>query len=106
MVPEDLPEGAALSAPETPAPDTEAAEPEAAEGAEGEVAEVVRDRWADLSEEATANPAGIDTSEFPELAEGTTEDPLADSEGAAFGAPGQPQEEARFDALELLTNRA
>ena len=32
----------------------------------------------------------------------TTEDPPADSEGAAFGAPGHPQEEARFDALELL----
>ena len=91
MVPEDLPEGAALSAPEPAAHDTDAAEPEAAEGAEGEVAEVVRDSWADLSEEALA--AAGTTADSLGLGGTAAAQSVPESGEAAFGASADSPEE-------------
>ena len=89
MVPEDLAEGAALSAPEST----------------GEEPTLQRLPKADLSEEATA-PTTAEPEYLTDLGiELSTGEPQS-GEGAAFGAPGEvadDEEPPRFDALSLLT---
>ena len=104
MVPEGQEEEAALSASEPIAPSDPVVEPEAAESAEGAIAGVTSDNWADLSEEATAlAAAGLEEqgSEFLDT------DNLGVG-GAASCAPedeaaeGEELAESRFNALTLL----
>ena len=79
MVPEGQSEEAAVSASEPVELSGPAVTPEAAESAEDLIAASTGINWADASDEATADIAGTDPADFPELAEGTAEDPLAQS---------------------------
>ena len=96
-------EEAALSASEPIAPSDLVVEPEAAESAEGPIAGVTSDNWADLSEEATALAA----AELEEQGSVLDGDNLGVG-GAASCAPddeaaeGEDLAESRFNALTLL----
>ena len=105
MVPEDQQEEAALSASDPIAPSDPVVEPEAAESAEGAIAGVTSDNWADISEEATAlAAAGLEEELASEL-------PDTDNLGVGGAASCAPDDEAaegeelaqsRFNALTLL----
>ena len=106
MVPEDLSEGAALSAPEATGEEPASAAAEVAEGT-SDVAEAAAplSSWADLSEEATA-PTTDQPGDLIDLGVEPPTTAFQSGEGAGFGAPADisdTEDLPRFDALSLLT---
>eukprot|EP00435_Cladocopium_sp_Y103_P001515 s1696_g1.t1 len=87
MVPEELPEGAADSAPAVEG-EPEQSVPVVEQSLPGTGGSAARINWADASEEATS----------PDLEQSGAASP----EEAAFGASHNPPEEARFSALDFL----